>query len=145
MHVCLVVGLKCLRHLDQAKGIVLELVCLLGLTLGLVRFGLGSLKLGRLALWALSFAFSCSLSLGLSLSRAQESLNTIHPRAFGFVFTSQSASVSRRIRGEASPGLRLRVDAKFARNGCGLVAWLRQGFPFEVSGPYRTYLTMVIG
>ena len=29
---------------------------------------------------------------------------------------------SRRIRGEASPGLRLRVDAKFARNGGGFSA-----------------------
>ena len=55
------------------------------------------------------------------------------------------ASVSRRIRGEASPGLRLRVDAKFARNGGGFLARVGKQALRKVSGPYRTFLTMVVG
>ena len=55
------------------------------------------------------------------------------------------ASVSRRIRGEASPGLRLRVDAKFARNDGGFLARVVEQLSCKVSGPHRTLLTMVVG
>ena len=68
----------------------------------------------------LSFAFS----LSVSLSRALKFALTLFTLDFGFVFLARVAPVSRRIRGEASPGLRLRVDAKIAKFG--------QGFGFQV-------------
>ena len=55
------------------------------------------------------------------------------------------ASVSRRIRGGASPRRWLRVDAKFARNGGGFLARVVEQLFCEVSGPHRTLLTMVVG
>ena len=63
---CVVGACKCLRHLDSSSWNSAWLFCLLGLTLGLVWLGLGSLKLGRLALWAFTLSFVLSCSPGLS-------------------------------------------------------------------------------
>ena len=114
---------KCLRHLGlvwvESSEAWLDLGAWCAFGLGL---GAWSFKGDRLSLWAHSL-LSASLS---SLSPVSSLFaQTLFTTCFGFVFLARVASVSRRIRGEASPGLRLRVDAKFARNGGGFLARVR--------------------